>query len=248
MYWLKFGNTRVSVEARNYDGVCMHCGKTGIKYLAHVQQSVADTLDRALDGRLERDEDEIALLGANLFSGNTQKEMEVGCVCVSKYLADCGVDTGLATRFQKGVNKLTGILKNIARLEKMMTPEGCNKIREEFAVVVEAMEVRTTFSERYKEAFALHRSLLENVDVSEEDKAEGQRKYRDAFGCYRAASRAATHAEEKFRGKHFSIYLTRSYYSNVPLTDDVLCDKLGRKLNRYQARLSVYANGGSYIA
>lgn len=131
------GNTTVEVEdlyrtvgltpEGKYPGVCEHCGKTGIRYLAHVQQDVADTLLRSTKedaaNPLRRTDEEVAALGIALLEGKTKKQMDVGCVCVAKYLIDCGVDAGLAERLQYEVNRVTGYLQKLAALEAASAPE-----------------------------------------------------------------------------------------------------------------------------
>lgn len=130
------GNTTVEVEdlkrsgsctscaktaCGDYPGVCDHCGKLHIRYLAHVKQDVADTLHRATtpDHKrpLERTDEEVAALGIALLDGKDKKQMDVGCVCVAKYLVDCGVDAGIAERLQDEVSRLTSVLQQIAGFE-----------------------------------------------------------------------------------------------------------------------------------
>lgn len=138
------GNTSVEVEdlyrsgagsctsckksaCHDYPGVCQHCGKLHIRYLAHVQQDIADTLLRATkedhERALVRSDEEIATLGIALLGGKTKKAVDVGCVCVGKYLVDCGVDSGLAERFQGEVTKVTGYLQQLASLDASKSPD-----------------------------------------------------------------------------------------------------------------------------
>lgn len=138
-YWLRFGNTDISVEDLclsigtlangQYPGVCQHCGKTGIRYIAHVRQNVADTLARsygeetASGGAIDRSEEEQDALSIALLEGKEAKVVDVGCVCVAKYFEDCGVDAGLAARAQEEVSKIMHILQDIASLESDCSQE-----------------------------------------------------------------------------------------------------------------------------
>lgn len=136
-YAIKIGNTAVFVEdlrlthgmvigqngTRIYPGICQHCGKTNIRYLAHVQQDLTDTMARATGDATEhgasitQDDETFCKDSAAFCDGKTHKEIEVGCVCVGKYLVDCGVDQGLAKRMQEEVSKVMHILQRIAQIE-----------------------------------------------------------------------------------------------------------------------------------
>jgi hypothetical protein len=238
MYWIQYGNTQVTVEQRNYDGVCDHCGKTRIKYLARVRQGVGDTLGRALKGDLERDDDEIANLSTNLIEGKLHKEMQVGCVCVAKYLSDCGVDSGIATRLQRGVNTVTGILKNLAKIAKMVSPEGCAAIRKDFADVAEKYRLRRAALDQYTASREAHK----------EARHEGQLPDQEVVKTWRAATVAYVNANDRFRARHFSIYVPRFCYDDpASLTDEIIQNLLGRKQRAYESRLKVYSNRGRYV-
>lgn len=156
----RYGNTTVEVEdlARNgtgcgakscqakaarcadYPGECQHCGKLHIRYLAHVDQDIADTLLRATDAThekaLHRSDLEVATLGIQAIEGNTATRMDVGCVCVAKYLVDCGVDAGLAQRFQEAIGRVTSQLQKVAALEASMTDERIARSMERAAIVL----------------------------------------------------------------------------------------------------------------
>jgi len=243
-YWVTVGNTKVSIEVKPYNGVCQHCGKTNIKYLAHVKQDVADTLSRALEGQLERDEDEVAALGGAMFSGKLHKEIQVGCVCVAKYLFDCGVDVGLAKLLQKKVNTITTLLQNIAKLEKLNSPEGHKKTRKELEKVAELYFNRKTCLEDYRNIKSPSSTVL-----SKEEQLVLRAQQLSKYEAYRAASNAFKKEENSFRARHFNVYLYTHHLSNVEsFTDDILSDHYSVVTRRYQSKLEVYVNRGAYVA
>jgi hypothetical protein len=147
----------------DYPGVCQHCGKLHIRYLAHVKQDVADTLNRAVNevaNPVERTDEEIAALGIALLGGQSKKAMDVGCVCVAKYLVDCGVDAGLAERFQSEVTKVTSMLQQAAALDSAKTPERVEEAIRRAGIVLRlrarAMKLRS---------LNYHKNLSNNSDL-----------------------------------------------------------------------------------
>lgn len=153
-----YGNTTVEVEdlartgqacaakgcrAKNhcgdYPGECQHCGKVHIRYLAHVDQDIANTLIRATDPSREdalvRSDEEVAMLGIQAIEGHCAARMDVGCVCVGKYLKDCGVDAGLAERFDKAIGRVTHLLQQRAAIEACMTDDRIARAIERLSIV-----------------------------------------------------------------------------------------------------------------
>lgn len=146
-----FGNTEICVEDLyhtlgllpngKYPGVCQHCGKTGIRYIAHVKQDVADTLARALGnethngGTLERSEEDQNDLSAALLEGKEFKQIDVGCVCVAKYFLDCGVDAGMAQRAQDEVSKIMSLLQQMAALDADRDPARVAEVEKNWHLV-----------------------------------------------------------------------------------------------------------------
>lgn len=236
-YWARFGNTEVRVERRpDNDGVCDHCGKKGIKYLAHVRQQLADTLNRVYSGTLARDDDQVAELGAHLIDGNKVKKVSVGCVCVSKYLVDCGVDTGLAQRLQKGVNTITNLLKNITKVEGFSTPTSIQTVIEEWGSVSVARQK----SNEASDAFPYRFEFQFPVTCSPEEKDRGllwaqiARDWRtDLYHKHRDILK-------KFRAKYFGL-MTR-----YALDEAKVSDHFDRVLKRFQRTLDIYMKIGEY--
>lgn len=142
-YHIKIGNTQVTVEdlGRTYPGTCQHCGKTHIRYLAHVYQDLASTVLKEKHGEINRSKDEICDIGIAIICGKRSKTIDVGCVCVRKYLVDCGVDAGLAERIQKQVTTITGYLQKCAALEGAKAPE-------KLAEAIQNAEIVVRFGDR----------------------------------------------------------------------------------------------------
>jgi hypothetical protein len=239
-YWARFGNTEVRVERLPYsDGVCDHCGKKGIKYLAHVRQQLADTLNRVYGGTLARDDDQVAELGARLIDGNTVKKVSVGCVCVSKYLLDCGVDTGLAQRLQKGVNTITNLLKNITKVEGFNTPTGIQTVIEEWGSVSVARQERNEASDAYRNTPYRYEFRLPDT-CSPEEKDRGLAWMKMVKDRYVVAVDEYCDIKRKFRAKYFG--LTTSY-----MLDEARVSKHFEYVTRrFQRTLDIYTKIGEY--
>src|SRR5205809_3434516 len=151
-YWFRVGNTEFSVEDLlktrgllpngKYPRQCQHCSKQGIRYLATVRQDVADTLARALGnttqqgGAIKRTDEELDALTVAQLGDKEYKTIEVGCVCVCKYIQDCGIAAALAQSIQKRINTITHILQEIASLEADKDPKYTATLIENFALVL----------------------------------------------------------------------------------------------------------------
>jgi len=234
-YWFRVGNTEISVEDLlksrgllpngKYPGICQHCAKTGIRYLATVRQDVADTLARALGNTtrqgaaLKRTDEELDALTVAQLGDKEYKQIEVGCVCVAKYLADCGIDAALAQSIQKRVNTITHILQEIASLEADKAPAYTATLIENFALVLKLQNRAQTFYIAYNDLNQLGQEktnayyALRNKVRMEYD-AAGERWRREAHGFY-AYAKAPTAAD-------LVAYFDRKIKDNE------------RKLNHYQ--------------
>ena len=241
------GNTSVEVEdlARSgvscshctkgeYPGVCEHCGKLHIRYLAKVKQDVADTLvrasDKAGDGdkRLVRSDEEIAALGIALMDGKTFKEMNVGCVCVSKYLEDCGVDAGLASRLQFEVNRVTGYLQQNAALDAA-------KAEDRLTESCRRAEIVSVLRERFQAIRAVQWNNP-NVKTDEDRKALVQVRS-DAFDVY---EKAAKRWQRENHGWNLSYKPTPTPATLVAFFDE--------KIKHNDMKLRKYMAGASFVA
>jgi hypothetical protein len=232
----KRGNTTVDVEdlgrsgtvcthctRGEYPGVCEHCGKLHIRYLAHVKQDIADTLLRATSDEvtnpLERTDAEIANLGIALLSAQSNKEAAVGCVCVSKYLVDCGVDEGLAERFQFQVGRVTGYLQQASALEAAKAPARLTEsIRR--AGIVERLRLR------YNAIRAIR--VYQNPNLRDDD----------ARGAFQAVARQARDeyetARERWQRENFGLNI------NFIPTEATLVGYFDTKIRHCERKLRVY--------
>lgn len=245
-YWARFGNTEVRVERRPSDGVCDHCGKTGIKYLAHVRQQLADTLKRVYDGTLARDDDQVAELGCHLIDGNKVKKVSVGCVCVSKYLVDCGVDTGIAKRLQQRVNTITTLLKNVARVEGFNTPAAIRMAVEEWGVVSTARQNVSEAALLYRDTPFRSRYQWDNFAKEHPDIATPEAQDRGIVWAntvsdqYTASIREYEDIKKKFRAKYFGL----ATYGTLDETR--IAVHFERVTKRFQRTLDIYTKIGEY--
>lgn len=195
-YFVKIGNTHVAIEVRPHDGICEHCGKTHIKYLAHVRQDIADTFLRASGketkhgGAIEplAPEDKLHTVAA-MSTGKRYKEAKVGCVCVWKYLEDCGVDKGVAQRLQSAANRVVSQLVKLGKLTEARTSE------EHMAEAQKRYDFVVTLRTRYYE-YARECGQANVAGMPVED-------YRSYAAMRSTAHREFTAAAERFRKEHF---------------------------------------------
>jgi hypothetical protein len=234
------GNTTVDVEdlgrsgtvcthctRGEYPGVCEHCGKLHIRYLAHVKQDLADTLLRAtspdVDNPIERDDMEIANLGIALLARQTNKEVAVGCVCVSKYLVDCGVDEGLAQRFQFQVGRVTGYLQQLAAMEAAKSDDRLTESVRRAAVV-----------ERLRKRYSALRSIRTYQNPKFKDAAFAA----EFSATVRQAQKDYDEARERWQRENFGWNL---YYKSEP-TASALDSYFDAKIAHCNRKLRVYSN------
>jgi hypothetical protein len=239
------GNTSVEVEdlgrsgtvcthctRGEYPGVCQHCGKLHIRYLAHVAQDVADTLLRAtkedVPNPLPRTDAEIAELGIALLGGKCKKEMNVGCVCVAKYLEDCGVDAGLAARLQGEVSKVTGLLQQAAALEACKSS----------ARLAESVR-RASIVARLR---ARHQALREAG--SRNPRLRDQAAYQAYYAAQQMAFKEFEEANERWSRENHGYNL---YYNMTP-AEDVLLAHFNTKLRHVERKLDRYTAGATFRA
>ena len=245
-YWLHFakGNTSIQVEDLfrslgllpngQYPGVCQHCGKTGIRYMAHVRQDVADTLARALGNTtgagsaIERTDEEIDALTVAQLGDKEYKQVDVGCVCVMKYLVDCGVDAGQAERMQREVTFVMHVLQEIASLETDGTPERlADTVAHWQLVATLRRRVEAINKVKYWDEPALNDPTARNEYFTlrttvraEYDKA-AERWKREAHGC--------------------------STYFTTAITEAQLVHHYNQRLTREKHKLSKYQSGAQYV-
>lgn len=204
-----FGNTEISVEDLyytmgllpngKYPGVCQHCGKTGIRYIAHVKQDVADTLARALGNdthngaAIERSEEDQNDLSAALLEGKEFKQIDVGCVCVAKYFLDCGVDAGMAQRAQDEVTKIMHLLQQMAALDADRDPTRIAELEKNWHLVCtlrtrqnEIASVKHWTEPALTDATARNEYFSLRFKVKDEYEKAAERWKREAHGynCY----------------------------------------------------------------
>lgn len=245
VFQTKRGNTTVEIEdlARTglscshcnkdeYPGQCEHCGKLHIRYLAHVKQDVADTLARTsedAEDRLERTDEEIAALGIALMDGKSFKEIKVGCVCVAKYLVDCGVDAGLAERLQFEVNRVTSYLQQIAAVEAAKAPE---RVEES----LRRADIVKTLADRKNKVTSIriynNPNLKDPAAVAEVSlvRTEARNTYDEAV--------------KRFQRENHGWNL---YYKPAP-TAETLLAHLDAQIKHFEAKLRPYVAGASFVA
>lgn len=125
-------------DLRGYSGVCSHCGKTKIRYLATVSTRLADTdLDEIDENHVCED---VAADMAALLEGAQYKKTRVGVVCLVKYLEEYlrahdekanrdKIDTNAAQRMwalQKAVDRIKRVasyMKRRATVESLLEDE-----------------------------------------------------------------------------------------------------------------------------
>lgn len=250
------GNTTVEVEdlkhvrsctscrkaaCIDYPGVCDHCGKLHIRYLAHVDQDIADTLNRATsdthEKALVRSDQEVANLGIAMVSGKSHKRMDVGCVCVAAYLVDCGVDAGIAERFQKEVTHVTSLLQKAASLENCLTDERVAESMRRFQIV----KLMYQRSRKVTAAYA-------NLRARRFADPAAEPRLRSQFNAlYYAAGRQFRTASDRWKREAHG--LDPRYYldDRRPLTAEMLRDHLTRLLRIAQRRLERLSNAATYV-
>ena len=238
------GNTTVVVEdlahsgrvcthchkVGQYPGTCDHCGKVHIRYLAHVKQDVADTLLRAtkedVENPVQRTDEQIAELGIALLGGKTKKEAQVGCVCVAEYLVDCGVDAGVAARFQSEVGRVTYLLQKVAALEACKSPE-------RLAESLRRYEIVKGLRERVAALRAIRAwdnpVLRSNPDAARSFQATQNLVYKD----YSEASERWQTENQGFYGEP---------------TEEALLRHFNGKIRHYESKLARFERGASFVA
>jgi hypothetical protein len=221
------GNYCTHCTRGEYPGVCEHCGKLHIRYLAHVKQDAADTLLRAtsdeVENPIERDDLEIANLGIALLAGQSHKEANVGCVCVSKYLVDCGVDEGLAQRFQFQVGRVTGYLQQVASITAAKEDDR----------LVESVR-RASIVERLRKRYSALRSVRTWQNPKFKDAA-----FAAAFHTtLRQAQKDYDEARDRWQRENFGWNL---YYKSEP-TVATLASYFDAKIKHCERKLRVYEN------
>jgi hypothetical protein len=210
-----------------YPGVCEHCGKVHIRYLAHVQQDIADTLLRAtspeVENPIERSDHEIADLGIALLASKLKKEINVGCVCVSKYLVDCGVDEGLAKRFQFQVGRVTGYLQQAAALTAAKADDR----------LIESVR-RAAIVERLRKRL----SALTSIRAHQTPSLRDPEVWQNFRAVVAQARKDYDEARERWQRENFGWNL---YYSSAP-TVSALESHFDAKIKHCERKLRVYEN------
>lgn len=246
-YWIRLakGNTEICVEDLfrtvglvngKYPGICQHCGKTGIRYIAHVRQDVADTLARALGneteagGTLAVSEADQDALSVAVLEGKEHKQVDVGCVCVAKYFEDCGVDAGLAKRAQEEVTKIMHVLQEIAALEGDSAPECLDDAVARWNLVAQLRNrVEAVNRVKYWEEPSLVEQDARNAYLSL------RQKVRDAY------EKAAERWKRETHGFNTYFSAGRSVTPN-----DLLAHYTHRRATA-QRKLAVYGRGAQYV-
>jgi hypothetical protein len=242
------GNTEIWVEDLyrtlgtvngKYPGICQHCGKTGIRYIAHVRQDVADTLARGLGnatsagGPLTLDDTQQTVLSAALLEGKAKKQVDVGCVCVSQYFVDCGVDAGLATRAQRVVNRIMHCLQTIAALEGDSAPERLQS-------AVARWELVTYLRDRAE--------AIGSVPYWNEPKLADPVARQMYFAIRSKARSDYAQAAEKWKRLAHGYYTHFRRNTPTPVTVDNLLDYYQRKIAEIQQKLTAYEQGPKFVA
>lgn len=218
-----------------YPGICEHCGKTGIRYMAHVRQHLGDTLRRALGNETDngpaiavRDED-LDSMSAALLDAKEWKQVNVGCVCVAKYLTDCGVDHGRAALVQKEVLRITHTLQEIASLESE---------KERTAEALSAFALVTVFADRARK--------LATFPYWNCPLLKGNSEATQAFFSLRAKARNDYEkmAERWKREAHG--YPARFYADRTPTTAQLLA-YYDRQIDTHVRKLETYKRGVEYV-
>jgi len=158
------------------------------------------------------------------------KQVDVGCVCVMKYLVDCGVDAGQAERMQKEVSFIMHILQEIASLETDGTDESLTEAVEHWKLVAVLRTRSDRLSKvRYWEEPALNDPTAKNEYFALRSKVRGE---------YEKA------AERWKRDAHgFSTY----FDANRPITAAALVRHYEDRVAREQRKLAKYQQGARYV-
>lgn len=233
MYYFRLGNTEINVEdlGTSYPGVCGHCGKTGIRYIAHVRQGLVNTLSRALDGDLVRDDESIGEMSAHVLAGKEAKQIDVGCVCVAKYLTDCGVDEGQAKRAQERVNSITQTLIQIAGLEASKAPEA-------LALTISTHEIVVNLLQRYLDISAIRPYREARFTGKTEEEQRFYRLKSKAWEDYDTA-------QKRWKRENHS-FPTGFRQGRTP-TDTALVAYYTRKQNTLHTKIAAFKNRVAYV-
>lgn len=197
MHKVTVGNVSVFVEVRPYDGVCEHCGKTGIKYLAHVQQNVAQTIKAGIEDRSQKID-----YTAAMFGGKANCEVEVGCVCVAKYLKSNSVEDNLAQRVQRKVNSLTSSLILAGKLAEATSTEALEAYKVKWNLTRAVLAKRDSLYQKCIAAYSSSKTNLDEALIAERDAAVKManevlhRLHRETFSFSFWKTRGAKTADE----------------------------------------------------
>lgn len=234
MYNFTFGNTTVSVEdlGRTYPGVCEHCGKLHIRYLATVSQDIVNTLDRHYKGEIPMEDLESATLAVNMLDGKTKKVCKVGCVCVGKYLVDCGVDVGLAQRLQEKASFITQKLQQLAALEVL-----CEKIPDSLKTWEDVVVARESY-ERYLMATVRPAAPASYTDTPSPEWTAYWRQVE-------VLRKEEQTLSKKWLTRHKGFWT--NFSRSKPVTADALKDHYDWKARKIQAKLTAFQRGGTLV-
>lgn len=226
-YYAVVGNTKVTVQdlGRSCPGVCEHCGKLHIRYLATVEQDIADTLIRKGD---EIPMEQYAEMSFKVIDGAKNKVINVGCVCVAKYLFDCGVDAGLAQRVAERVNAITYRLQQLAALEVLSEAENLEaSVASWNAVLNDRMTYQNFLS-----------TTKAPDDYMSPEYASFYNKVAELRGVFDKAAK-------KWKAKHKGY---RTYFQPIrPVTADSLKAYYDRCARDIQVKLSAFQRAGQYV-